>query len=198
MENNRFSAKGMGMGSSFWDASLSHLKFPQEYMDQILEWMKDPKNFLVLYGGVGTGKTYLCAALLNDYFAKTKDVRYFRCNELVSKVKAPFECSNGNYEAELSRICESKFIVLDDLGVTQNTLWQREILLTFVDKRNADGPTKATVITTNLKPSEIEAIYDKRFRSRVFSSNNLILHCDWEDRRMNLDWEKDFYKHETF
>jgi len=194
MEDDRFSAKGFGMGSSFWNASLSQLKFPQAYMDAILAWIKNPKHFLVLYGGVGAGKTYLCAALLNDYLAKTKDVRYFRCNDLVNKIKNQFECSRGNYESEIGRICESKFIVLDDLGVTQNTEWQREILLTFIDKRNADGPTKATVVTTNLKPSEIEAIYDKRFRSRLFSSDNLILHCDWEDRRLNLDWEKDFYK----
>ncbi len=166
------------------DDALSAVKqFACDFIDN-----KNPVG-LLLVGGVGSGKTYIAASLVN-YLADVMEL--YSCeehsDEYIDLLKVDFSWLDKNTNVcfvvlselyEHLRYCYSNndpwspkrimnhlrevdLLVLDDMGAEKTSDWTKEILFNIIDYRyNEQLPM---IVTTNCVPEELkEKIGDRNF-----------------------------------
>lgn len=172
----KLNAKNLGMPERYWDASLSNLNIPTEFHAPLNEWLKNPKLMLILSGPPGTGKTYICAAILNILW-HNKEVRYFRDSDLYMHAKEAIKRGWDGCKQMIS-LCDCKYLIIDDLGVDEVTSYNLVCWENLINYRYNKNKSFFTVITTNLLPTQIKEKYSERFYSRMFDKENelIVLH----------------------
>lgn len=168
-------------GEKLKDAHLSKVILPDETVNQILEWKGRDRGILTFSGTPGVGKTYLSAALTRAWVEEGKIVRYFTSKSLFSHLRQTIH-ADSDYEWELKRLCEVEYFILDDIGSTQCTEWQIEILFSFVDCRLSS--LLPTLITTNLTMPQMTDQFGPRFASRIKDKENRYIELNWKDKRV--------------
>ena len=115
---------------------------------------------LLLYGGVGGGKTFLAGCVCNALLEKQVKV----CATSFPRVLNVLQNSMDRQKA-LDRLARYQCILLDDFGVERGTEYAQEQLFAVVDARyRAKRPT---IITTNLSLHDLENPQNLSY-SRIF------------------------------
>ena len=123
---------------------------------------------LLLYGPTGLGKTFLSHAVAAELMAAGKSVVY----ETAFGMVRIFEEKTFNRDAtdEIKMAYDSLFtadlLIIDDLGAELNNSFTNSQLFNIVNSRMIDG--KKMIISTNLTPNELSAVYGDRIFSRIF------------------------------
>lgn len=86
-----------------------------------------------------------------------------------------------DYQKEVERICETRYFFLDDIGSTQLTEFQKEVLQHVIDTRWISG--LPTMITSNIFLKQMYEVFEPRFISRLKDKRNTIIELNWEDKR---------------
>lgn len=150
---------------------------------QISQWLAEsPRNFLILLGSPGTGKTYFCSAMLERLPKNVRFVRAYNEKDLLRRIRQSFsDPSSGDYITYLQSMIDDDLIIIDDFGCSGHTDWREEILFEAIDYRYSKK--MPTIITSNLTREEIFSTYGKRIGSRLFSKENLVINFDDFDLR---------------
>lgn len=149
-------AKG-GMAGNLRRAKRNSLGFAQE-----------PQNFLTLLGEPGCGKTHLAAAIANECLAQGLIICFAVVPDLLDSLRATFSRNKRgqSYESLFQAYLAVDLLILDDVGVENDTDWAGEKLYQLVNHRyNYRLPL---VVTTN----EIPHYLDPRLQSRLFDARN--------------------------
>ena len=162
------------------DAHLSKIEQNQEIINALFEWVKNPKNILFFCGNVGTGKSYFCSAFKNHIKEKKLNIRDYSEQYFFSELKQTIQM-DWDPLRRIKDICECEYVILDDMGSSKMTEWQKEMLSEFIDLRYSSG--LPTLITSNLDRSGIRNEFTPRFYSRLFAEKNVIIEQDGHDRR---------------
>ncbi len=122
----------------------------------------DPYGWLVLRGGVGSGKTHLAAAIANEAVQLGNAVLFAIVPDLLDHLRATFSPTSAiQYDKMFEGVRSTFLLVLDDLGTESATPWAQEKLFQLINHRyNNQLPT---VITTNRR---LESL-DERIVSRI-------------------------------
>lgn len=161
-------------GYRFEGATLSNIDFPGRSPEIIVDWLKKMKNFLIVVGPPGTGKTYFCSAVLDSLAIKNISLRAYNERKLLRKVRNSIsDLTRGDYLETLHLLIDDDFIILDDVGSSGHTAWREEILMETIDIRYES--TKPTLITSNLSQEEFYKTYGPRITSRLFAKENTII-----------------------
>ena len=115
----------------------------------IWETVKAENIGLLLWGGVGTGKSYLAACIANAVIDDGDSARMRTLGEVILGVQESAE--KNKYITEL---CNKPLLVLDDLGAERDTTFGAEVIYTLIDKRYQAG--KPLVVTTNISLLEMK------------------------------------------
>lgn len=127
---------------------------------------KKSKN-LLFTGGAGLGKTHLSLAIVGEVAAAGYDVIYSPAQRLFDTIeKEHFAYSGSEDLLEAALSCD--LLVIDDLGTEFSTSFTASVIHNIIDTRLLRG--KATIISTNLDPVELEKKYDARILSRLMGS----------------------------
>jgi len=132
---------------------------------------------ILLYGTVGTGKTYLTAAILR-YLILSRGVRarFIEFMHLLSDLRATFG-DRGQAEVVMRPLVEVPLLVIDELGKGRGSDWELNVLDELISKRY--NARRTTVFTTNYgiesqiqngESSETETLLDRvgvRIHSRL-------------------------------
>ncbi|KKL47898.1 hypothetical protein LCGC14_2330980, partial [marine sediment metagenome] len=105
--------------------------------------------FLLLYGGIGNGKTYLVEAIIIAFGKRNIVSRYQTAAEFFDYLKEGIQAEYGQPDvAELTRqFSNIPIFILDDLGVEYGTDWEWSRLEMIIDYRYRFR--KITIVTTN-------------------------------------------------
>lgn len=172
--------------SDYYHANLAKLILGEDHTKSLSDWVKNPKDFLLYLGSAGCGKTYFCSALCNLLTEQKKQYLYMTERDFFSTLRA--DIAQGwdyNYRLDNGFRC-IPFLILDDLGSSQMTEWQKEALFILIDNRSIDR--KPTVITSNLYVPALKETFNPRFVSRLTAARNTILQLKEEDlRQLNFE-----------
>jgi DNA replication protein DnaC len=146
------------------------LRAVQEFVDTFPSGEKG----LLLMGAVGTGKTHLAVAALQQIMReKTPPVRgrFADFTALVLEIQMTFDGSGSSREI-LHPLIEADLLVLDELGAGKTTPWVMDLLYYLVNTRYLEDRT--TIFTTNFSDfarGQSESLTERvspRIRSRLY------------------------------
>ena len=117
---------------------------------------------LLLFGNVGTGKTYAAGCIANALIDRLESVLFVGMSDVVNRMQGNFGSDRDRYMKSLMR---PDLLILDDLGAERNTSFGKERVFDVVDKRLLSG--KPMIVTTNIPLSVMKQAADLDDR-RIF------------------------------
>ena len=117
---------------------------------------------LLLFGNVGTGKSYAAGCIANALIDRLESVLFGGMSDVVNRMQGNFGTDRNHYMKSLMR---PDLLILDDLGAERNTSFGKERVFDVVDKRLLTG--KPMIVTTNIPLSVMKQAADLDDR-RIF------------------------------
>lgn len=151
---------------TFDNDDMSNPKITQamkNYVANFPEFKKQGQG-LLLFGDVGTGKSFAAAAVANALIDKGFPVLVTNFARIANTVSGLFEGKQEYYDS-LNRFA---LLVLDDLAAERKTEYMQEIVYNVIDSRYRAG--LPMIITTNLTAQELknpQEMSNKRIFDRV-------------------------------
>jgi DNA replication protein DnaC len=124
----------------------------KRYVDNFPNFKKDGRGIL-LWGAVGTGKTYYAASVANALIDNGYSVLMTNFARLSNQIQGTWE--KNDVIDDLSRY---SLLILDDLGAERKSEYMQEIVFNIIDSRYRTG--LPFFITTNLSIEEIKKPVD--------------------------------------
>lgn len=136
----------------------------KNYVEHFDEFRKEGRG-LLLFGTVGTGKTYLAACVANALISKGVPCLVTNFARIENEVWGMSEGKQQYYD----NLNAFPLLVVDDLGAERGTKYMQQIVYNIIDARaRANLPI---IITTNLTREELLNVDDisyERIYSRLF------------------------------
>lgn len=128
------------------------------YADSFPEFRREGKG-LLLYGPVGTGKSYYAACVVNALIDRGYPALMTAFPRLINQIGgAPWE----QRQSIIDQLGSYALVVLDDLGAERQTDYAVEQMTAVIDTLYRAGV--CLVVTTNLNPSQCANHADTRIR----------------------------------
>ena len=142
-----YNPKQMGMAKQFvrhWD-----------------EFKKDSMG-LLLWGPVGTGKSFIAGCIANALLDQGVQVMMTNFARLLNKLTDMYA---GDRNAYIDSFNSFPLLIIDDLGVERNSEFAREQVFSVIDSRYRSQ--LPMIVTTNLTPKEMKTPADLS-RARIY------------------------------
>ena len=104
---------------------------------------------LLLWGSVGTGKSFLAGCIANALMEQEVPVRMTNFARIMNELNSSFSGRN----AVVDRLCRYPLLIIDDFGMERGTEYALEQVYNIVDSRYRSQ--KPLIVTTNLTLDEI-------------------------------------------
>lgn len=144
------------------DGSVAAMSRAKKYVEHFEE-MKANHTGLLLWGGVGTGKSFMAACIANALLEKGYTVKMTNFATIINDL---FCCEDKN--EYIDSLMKFTLLIIDDLGAERGTEYATENVFNVIDRRCSSG--KPLIVTSNLDLAAIknEQMLDKaRIYDRV-------------------------------
>lgn len=149
----------------------------RQYAEQFQKNMEKNRG-LILYGSVGTGKTYMAASIANAVIDLGYTARMVTFGQIGNEMQQTWE-----KQSYIDDLCRYDLLIIDDLGAERKSDYMQEIVYNVIDARcRAGGPL---IVTTNLTTDELSKPVEmghKRIYDRILE-NCLAVKVDGQSRR---------------
>ena len=125
------------------------MKHARSYVE-CWEQMKAENIGLLLWGKVGTGKSYFAGCIANALMEQEVAVCMTNFALILNDLAASFEGRNEY----ISRLCSFPLLILDDFGMERGTEYGLEQVYNVIDSRYRSK--KPLIVTTNLTLEELQ------------------------------------------
>lgn len=159
-------------------------RFSQRLLDRLQEG-KNSGLGLFLVGSVGTGKTHLATACLDELAKQGIPGFFIRVADLFDLTNGAAASRELSVTALIGYLSRVSCLVLDDLGVQSWSSSEQKRLQQILDGRQANG--LPTVFTTNLDGEELVRCLGDRLVSRILGTS-YVARFTWSDRRRQKKW----------
>ena len=136
-----------------WTFGNDNGKCPQmdmahSYVEQ-WEQIKAGNHGLILWGKVGTGKSYFAACIANALMEREISVCMTNFALILNDLAASYKDRNSY----IASLCSFPLLILDDFGMERGTEYGLEQVYNVIDSRYRSG--KPLIVTTNLTLEEL-------------------------------------------
>lgn len=141
--------------------------------------MREQGTGLLLCGQVGTGKSFLAAAIANELISQGTPCLMTNFSRLISRISEKF----GGDQKYLDNLNRFDLLIIDDLGAERDSEFTWEKVMNVIDSRYRAG--LPLIVTTNFGLKDFTDRGDIR-RQRVFSRLKemcILLEVKGADRR---------------
>ena len=112
--------------------------------------MQEENIGYLLWGGVGTGKSYFAGCIANALMEQEVAVRMTNFALILNDLTASFEGRNDY----IARLCRAPLLILDDFGMERGTEYGLEQVYNVIDSRYRSR--KPLIVTTNLSLQDLQ------------------------------------------
>jgi len=140
-----------------------------EYLKKC-EFLKTKTN-IVMYGNVGTGKTFLSIAIGVQSCKMGIETRFFRTTSLVNKLSESKK--NGTLSAFVKQLAKADLLILDEWGYVPLDRTGAQLLFEIVSECYE---RKSLIINTNIEFSRwVNVFYDEQMTGAIV--DRVLHHC---------------------
>ena len=138
-----------------WTGSLkttmaaAHRCTTHRYVEQ-WQTMRAENLGLLLWGGVGTGKSFLAGCIANALIEQEVPVHMTNFARILNELNSSFSGRNDIVD----KFCRYPLLIIDDFGMERGTEYALEQIYSIVDSRYRSR--KPLIVTTNLTLNEIQ------------------------------------------
>ena len=125
---------------------MKHARFYVEHWDT----MQEENIGYLLWGGVGTGKSYFAGCIANALMEQEVAVRMTNFALILNDLTASFEGRNEY----IARLCRAPLLILDDFGMERGTEYGLEQVYNVIDSRYRSR--RPLIVTTNLSLQDLQ------------------------------------------
>lgn len=144
----------------------------------------EAKNWLVLQGGLGMGKTGLAAAIVNEMSAGLVPVLFFRLQEMFQEIQSRYgKDASPTADELILEIQRAPVLILDEFNVSNVSNDKARIIEEVIRYRH--GRSLATVITCNVDQRGMSAMWGDRTADVIFERAHWISLGGQKLRRTN-------------
>lgn len=144
---------------------------------KLTHWfLRNPKKGLYLYGGAGTGKTFLASLIACEHIRNYKRLIFGDVPELLERIKRTFgktswegEDITLNGDQLLKRYCKAPLIILDDFGAGQISEWVVGTLYHIINERYNND--RVTIVTSNY---DLDGLGERLSKFAPFGGRRII------------------------
>ena len=152
-------------GKCKYDTKLK--KLPLIYRETVDKYnstknIKDINESLYLFGGAGSGKTFLASMILKELWKKNLGGMFLSYPEFIFSIQTDYE-NKSNLVNEYKTF--SGCLVIDDFGAEKMTDFVRQVSYLLINYREQNR--LQTVITSNFTLDEVDQFIDRRISSRI-------------------------------
>lgn len=138
---------------------------------------------LMLTGLTGTGKTHLACAIANAVMASHLcAVAFGTMSDYGMEIRSTYGRGRGE-RSELQVVTALRtvdLLIIDDIGAQDSSVAERKLLFDLIDGRWRDD--KATIVTSNFNPAELQKSVGTRAMDRLQDRGTTIA-FDWASHR---------------
>lgn len=146
------------------DMADKHMAMAKKYAENFIKY-GTAEGGILLYGGVGTGKTYATACICNELMSNEKTVLVMNLGLYYLKLRREWAEAENDV---LNYVKTCDLLVIDDLGTENVSEFTKEKMFNLIDTRYRAN--KPMLITTNLTPDEIREKLGSRIADRIAGS----------------------------
>lgn len=121
--------------------------------------------WLVIYGGVGNGKSHLLSAIANRVMERGISLRLVMMAELLSGLRMAMDTHQVDFK--MKELKEVPYLLIDELGLEYGTEWEKEKIEELLAARWNNG--RFTVVATNRDIEDLPPRIKSRFQDQHFS-----------------------------
>lgn len=152
----------------------------------VANWEEFRKNAmgLLLWGNVGTGKSFIAGCIANALLDQGVPVMMTNFTRLLNKLTDMY---SGDRNAYIDSLNSFPLLIIDDLGVERNSEFAREQVFNIIDSRYRSQ--LPMLVTTNLTVDELKNPADltrARIYDRVLERCTAIKVNDQNIRKLNM------------
>ena len=125
---------------------MKHARF---YVENWTAMQEENIGYL-LWGGVGTGKSYFAGCVANALMEQEVAVRMTNFALILNDLTASFEGRNEY----IARLCRAPLLILDDFGMERGTEYSLEQVYNVIDSRYRSR--RPLIVTTNLSLQDLQ------------------------------------------
>ncbi|MBE6984992.1 MAG: AAA family ATPase [Ruminococcaceae bacterium] len=137
------------------------IEYARNYAEKFDAFCKEGLG-LLLWGDVGTGKSFIAGCIANDLLNKNVRVLMTNFSRLLNRLT---DLQMGDRNGYINSLNSFDLLIIDDLGIERNSEFAKEQAFSIIDSRYRSG--KPLIVTTNLGLHEMDNASDL-WRRRIF------------------------------
>jgi DNA replication protein DnaC len=161
-----------------WDHSLGNekmynlgIKYVKSFKTKALK-----ENLgLLIYGNPGNGKTFFSGCIANALIKQFIPVVCVSAIGLIDRIKSSFgKYGDEGVQSILNCMDNADLVIIDDMGVENNTEWSRATMYQILDSRYRKK--KPLIVTSNLTIAQLKRRYDRDFNTEIGRTADRLIH----------------------